>query len=43
MNVFKVNSLNQLGSLLEIIKFFGGKSEHKQVLVGLENKIYRVV
>ena len=42
MQVLKVQPLNQFGSALEIVKFFGGKDQYQQAVHELEQEIYRV-
>lgn len=41
MKILQVNPLDQIGSPLEIVKFFGGKKQYLQALTELEQEIYR--
>ena len=41
MKVLQISPLNQFGSPLEIVGFFGGRAQYQQALVELGNEIYR--
>ncbi len=43
MKVLQVNPLDQFGSPMEIVKFFGGKKQYLKALTELEKEIYRAV
>lgn len=41
MKILQVNPIDQFGSPLEIIKFFGGKKQYQKALTELEQEIYK--
>lgn len=41
INILKVNPLNQFGTPIEIMKFFGSKQQYLQALVQLEQALYQ--
>ena len=41
MTILQINRLDQLDSLMEIVRLFGGKEQYLQALAELEYEIYR--